>query len=173
MARRSWGAWQQNPHKININHRKGPPWRRWAFTGRAATGGSRRAANWTRLSPPPLVVGYLGVVHTGSCLSTLFDVFLFFSICAIRVRPPTPKGRRAMVTVAARCSPHPLGRWCKYAPPVTSSTGGERHHTPQQRMYRSRMDQLSWCLPRAGHRNLGPPLPLPQGVTLQRGLTAG
>ena len=66
--------------------REGPRYDGGLWPGRAPTGGSRRADHdGKQLRPvkPRYIRDYLGAVHTGSSLSTLFDIFLFFSICAI------------------------------------------------------------------------------------------
>ena len=63
--------------------REGPRYDGGLWPGRAATGGSRRAANWTRLSP--VVVGTIWGLCIPDRVCQLFLIFFyfFFSICAI------------------------------------------------------------------------------------------
>ena len=97
--------------------REGPRYDGGLWPGRAATGGSRRAANWTRLSP--VVVGTIWGLCIPDRVCQLFLIFFyfFFDLCHTRVRPPDPEGPEGDGYGGGTLfMPQPLGRWCKYAP---------------------------------------------------------
>ena len=71
--------------------REGPRYDGGLWPGRAATGGSRRAANWTRLSP--VVVGTIwGLCIPDRVCQPFLIFFYFFLICTYRERKKPTTG---------------------------------------------------------------------------------
>ena len=73
--------------------REGPRYDGGLWPGRAATGGSRRAANWTRLSP--VVVGTIWGLCIPDRVCQLFLIFFYFFFRFVPYQGKAPRPRRA------------------------------------------------------------------------------